>query len=497
MATAASRPVVVGLTGSIGMGKSTASAWMRKAGFRVHDADATVHKLYSPGGAAVQPVCMLIPGVEAADGGIDRAKLSAALRRGEANLKDLESIVHPLVAADRNSFLDDAARDGEWLVVLDVPLLLETTDQPTRSKLVDSLIVVSAPAAVQRERVLARAGMSDDKLQFIMSQQLPDTAKRAAADHVIDTGPTSSGFHSFAPARASLAKTLMSLSHQHAAAYTSWRSSPAPCSAAPPRSGLPRVRGVSLDLDDTLFPTMPAIAAASKCCAAALEISLPRAHAAGAADTAAMQKRIRDLAASEPSLAHDYTELRRGALLSLVHAHGDPPQGAASALRTFVEARSDVARHFYDDARPAIAALRAAGLATNGNCDVTLHADVAQHFDFAVTAADVGCCKPAPVPFWFAASAAGCRPCELVHIGDDNDADLQGALDAGCRAILLTRGPTPPAASLNAIVQGALRDTARRPAADAARWREVSTLDEAVAVVLEWQRSAAQREGES
>ena len=156
LASAACRPVVVGLTGSIGMGKSTASLWLKKAGFRVHDADATVHKLYSPGGAAVKPVCTLIPGVEGIDGGVDRAKLSAKLLgASDADLKAVEAIVHPLVTADRSSFLDEAASDGEWLIILDVPLLLETMGNEVRSKLLDSLIVVSAPAEVQRARVLA------------------------------------------------------------------------------------------------------------------------------------------------------------------------------------------------------------------------------------------------------------------------------------------------------------------------------------------------------
>ena len=158
-------------------------------------------------------------------------------------------------------------------------------------------------------------------------------------------------------------------------------------------------------------------------------------------------------------------------------------------LSAFISARSDVAQYFYEDVAPAIAALRSAGLrvgaCTNGNCDVTLHANVAQNFDFAVTAADAGCSKPAPVPFWFAASAARCRPCELVHIGDDADADLQGALDAGCRAILLTR-------RASARDSAAAVDKARRPASAPARWREVSCLDEAVAVVLEWKSSAVQ-----
>ncbi len=488
MTSAAARPVVIGLTGSIGMGKSTAVSWLRKAGFRVHDADATVHRLYSPGGAAAKALSVLIPGVEAVDGGIDRAKLSTKLRAGEASLKDVEKIVHPLVAADRDSFLDDAARDGEWLVVLDVPLLLETTDEAARSKLIDSLLVVSAPAGVQRARVLARPGMTEDQFQFILTKQIPDVVKRAAADFVIDTGPTASGFESFAPARANLAATLTSLANRHKAAYAAWRDRPVP---SPPPSSTPHVRGVSFDLDDTLFPTMPAIHAATACQLACLKSEMPKTYAAGAGEVSAMQNYLKAVAASEPSLAHDFTEVRRAALLSLANAHGDPPEGVAAVLDAFSTVRSDVNAFFYAEAKPAIAALRAAGLrvgaCTNGSCDVTLFGEVAQHFDFSVTAADAGCPKPAPVPFWFAANGAGCRPCELVHIGDDAVCDLQGALDAGCRAILVTRPTATHNTGVTAMPPSG-SDNPCRPVADPTRWREVSSLEEAVAVVLEWQR---------
>ncbi len=135
--------------------------------------------------------------------------------------------------------------------------------------------------------------------------------------------------HSFAPARASLAKIFTSLSQRHAAAYASWRDSPAPSPAlAVPQQKcgafVAPVRGVSFDLDDTLFPTMPAIAAASKRLAAALELSMPNAHAAGAGDAMQLRDAIRDVAEREPLLAHDFTELRRAALLKLASAHGDP-----------------------------------------------------------------------------------------------------------------------------------------------------------------------------
>lgn len=276
--TTAARPVVVGLTGSIGMGKSTASTWFRKAGFPVHDADACVHKLYAAGGAAVEPVCAAIPGITAEDGGIDRAKLGAKLRAGEANLKDVEKIVHPLVTADRNAFLERAAAEGAWLVVLDVPLLMETMDAGARAALLDALVVVSAPADVQRARVLARPGMTDEKLDFILTKQVADATKRDAADFVIDTGPLPSGVSSFAPARAQLTQCLDALAARHStkyhawcvgaplpadrpsfiesrftekAAYEAWLVTERAGDAVAPEAPAP-VRAVSFDLDDTL-----------------------------------------------------------------------------------------------------------------------------------------------------------------------------------------------------------------------------------------------------
>lgn len=213
-ASASPRPIVVGLTGSIGMGKSTASKWLKSAGVKVHDADACVHALYAPGGAAVAPVCTAFPGVEAADGGIDRAKLSAALREPGVSIEALNKIVHPLVKADRDAFIERSADAGEWLVVLDVPLLLETMDEETRQNLLSALLVVSAPADVQRARVLSRPGMTSDKFDFILSKQVPDATKRAAADFLIETG-----HESFTPARArmrlSVASTLLIPLPQH------------------------------------------------------------------------------------------------------------------------------------------------------------------------------------------------------------------------------------------------------------------------------------------
>lgn len=168
----------LGLTGGIGMGKSTAAQMFRDLGHPVWDADAAVHDLYAPGGAAVAPVSAAFPGT-LRDGGIDRAALRQALAADPAGFARLEQIVHPLVAADRAEFI---ARHGDApIVVLDVPLLYETGAQAG----MDGVAVVSAPADLQRARVLARPGMTPENFQMILSRQMPDAEKRARADWVI------------------------------------------------------------------------------------------------------------------------------------------------------------------------------------------------------------------------------------------------------------------------------------------------------------------------
>jgi len=174
--------IVLGLTGSVGMGKSTTAAMFREAGVPVWDADAAVHRLYGAGGAAVAEVEAAFPGV-AREGAIDRALLAAKLGGDQAAFQRLEAIVHPLVARDRELFLTASKAEGADVAVADVPLLFEVG----ADALVDAVVVVTAPAAVQRERVLARPGMDEAKLAAILARQMPDEEKRARADYVIDT----------------------------------------------------------------------------------------------------------------------------------------------------------------------------------------------------------------------------------------------------------------------------------------------------------------------
>ncbi|MEZ6022757.1 MAG: dephospho-CoA kinase [Hyphomonadaceae bacterium] len=174
--------ILVGLTGSIGMGKSTVGQMFAEEGAPLFDADAAVHALYAKGGAAVAPVEAAFPGVMR-DGAIDRAELSKRVVGDADAMKRLEAIVHPLVAQTRVDFLAEAAADGADVVVLDIPLLFEGGGRGA----LDKVVVVSAPAAVQRARVLARPGMTAEKFEALLARQTPDAEKRAQADFVIDT----------------------------------------------------------------------------------------------------------------------------------------------------------------------------------------------------------------------------------------------------------------------------------------------------------------------
>lgn len=173
----------IGLTGSIGMGKSTTAAMFVAEGVPVYDADAEVAKMYLKGGAAVAPLEEAFPGV-VVDGAVDRALLSAKVVGDHAAMDALNRIVHPLLGAGRAAFFEAARASGADLVVLDIPLLFETGGERN----MDAVVVVSAPAGMQRERVLAREGMSEAKLDGILARQMPDADKRAKANFVIDTG---------------------------------------------------------------------------------------------------------------------------------------------------------------------------------------------------------------------------------------------------------------------------------------------------------------------
>lgn len=174
---------IIGLTGSIGMGKSTTASMFRDAGIPVYDADAAVHAAYDVGGAAVGPVGEAFPGT-VRDGRVDREALRQQVLGNPEAMARLNSIVHPLIGKSRVDAFAAATASGADMIILDVPLIYETGGE----KNMDAVIVVSAPLEMQRERVLAREGMSPERLDAILAQQLPDAEKRKRADYVIDTG---------------------------------------------------------------------------------------------------------------------------------------------------------------------------------------------------------------------------------------------------------------------------------------------------------------------
>ena len=186
---------VLGLTGSIGMGKSTTAKLFEEAGVPVYDADAAVHQLYE--GGAVPAIEAAFPGTTA-DGKVDRAKLSARVVHDPAAMKQLERIVHPMLGASRQRFFDNAEAAGAPIAVVDVPLLFETGGE----KRVDVVVVVTTSPEIQRERVLARGTMDAEKLVSIIARQMPDAEKRKRADFVVDTS------HGLDPVRAQIKDIL-------------------------------------------------------------------------------------------------------------------------------------------------------------------------------------------------------------------------------------------------------------------------------------------------
>ena len=207
------KPLQLGLTGSIGMGKSTVDNHLRVLGIPVFDADAEVHKLYRAGGAAIEPIRQLFPDVITEDG-VCRKLLSEKILQNPSTLKEIEAIVHPLVAKKRIEFFEDAVLKEEFLIVHDIPLLFETNQASN----FDYVLVVSADESVQRQRVLQRPGMTIEKFESILKRQTPNSEKCERADFVIRTD-----FDGYEESRAQVSRTIEAIILSHPARWDRWK----------------------------------------------------------------------------------------------------------------------------------------------------------------------------------------------------------------------------------------------------------------------------------
>jgi len=332
--------------------------------------------------------------------------------------------VHPLVTADRADFLADARAKKLWLAGVDVPLLFETMEIP-KDHGVDHVLAVSCEAAEQRRRALARPRMTPEKLDSILARQLPDAERTAKADSVVDTN-----FFDRARATAQTAAVVERL----------WPAAVPDASKAP--------RAVTLDLDNTLWPTLPPLLKIQEAMPGLVRFHLPNAAAALGDTDVSIEKGLKDWEAArpkldlEPDIRHDITARRRLFFRQLAASRGDDETAADALVADFVQRRAAATDAFLDEAAPrAVTALKDAGLkvgaVTNGNARRA--GRLGELLDFWLAAADTGAMKPRSPQFIAACAAAGCAPAELVHVGDSLAEDVLGALDFGARAIHVTK----------------------------------------------------------
>lgn len=430
----AARTICVGLTGSIGMGKSTVAKHFRKLGFAIFDSDLAVHELYSKGGAAVPVVADHFPDcIE--DGAVNRKLLGTRVVGNKEAIALLESLVHPLVSEARQQFYETCKQRGDFLVVFDVPLLFETK----ASEKVDYTLVVSADAEIQRARVLSRPGMTEERFLAIKAKQMPDSEKRSRANFVVDTG-----FPGFAQARSQVCRVVDSIMDNH----TEWwhtfatKDSIVPTSCEDPAWSKwhQRFDAIVFDLDDTLIPCPQPVRAAI---AHIVNMARER-HPQFAEDVEQnMAAAIKQLKTEQPLIAHDVTELRTEAMRLIAARHNVEPGFVGELMAEFLRVRSLVDQYAYEDVEPVLAQIKSSGLRmgllSNGNTDITQSALLSRYFEFYLSAADVGASKPSRLPFVAAAAAAQTRPGRVLYVGDSLNVDVVGARAACTPCVWLDR----------------------------------------------------------
>jgi len=483
----------VGLTGSIGMGKSTISQHLTSLGFPVFDADLEVHRLYAKGGSAVTPMGEAFPDA-VVDGAVDRAVLSAAIIADISGtvLRRIEAIVHPLVIEGREAFYAAAQREGRLMVIYDIPLLFENMHKYQ----VDYIIVATAAEEVQRARVLQRPGMTVEKFEAILSKQVPDAEKRAQAHYLVHTD------HSYAEGKAQVAAILESIIDKHPALWEQWKNGGVElaerCAVEAPitstvrtvtstvrtltstvdstvgstgdstvgiegmgtgagmgaGASLPgdslhirsRVDLVLFDLDDTLVPVMNQITAAME----ALKVYMGEHMPLSAAQMHQLRGIMMRVVSECPLLAHDLTEVRRRAMREVAGQYGEEGR-VDEAMELFVRVRSDVAPHLYDDVIECFDWLQAMnipiGVLTNGNADLSACPTLGRYLSLSLGAGEIGSCKPSRLGFIACAQLLNASPSRVLYVGDSYDKDVVGARACGMMGALLLRGAGDTAAA--------------------------------------------------
>jgi len=464
-------PIQIGLTGSIGMGKSSVTSQFGRMGFPVFDADLTVHKIYAPGGSAVEPIRSLFPEAITAEGSVDRGVLGKKVLENPTALKSLEGIVHPLVAAERQKFYTDAKNAGAFMVIYDIPLLLEN---PTAQQ-VDYVVVVTASSETQRLRVLRRPNMTPEKFEAIKSKQLPDEEKRMKADFLVHTD-----FPGYAPAKAQVSRIIETIIEAHPLRWTAWKSrtlvqssksssSHASASLSTPTSSSSsiltssstsvissatssslklkeilksQIDAIIFDLDDTLVPVDKPITKANDELFKFMIDKMPL-------TSQIVKKRLREVMSrvtkDNPLLAHDLTEVRKEALRALVGESmaSSEMDHVEEAMELFVNIRSDVLPHLYDDVLPCLELFSQCGIKmgvlTNGNANLTSCPVLGKYISLTLSAGDVGAMKPSPTPFLAILQRMDCLPSRTLYVGDSFEKDVLGAKNAGIKTAYLQR----------------------------------------------------------
>eukprot|EP01041_Mallomonas_annulata_P005827 gene5827-11765_t len=432
--------IQIGLTGSIGMGKSTVATHFRQLGFPVFDADSAVHGLYRQGGKAVIPVGELFPDA-IIDNAVSRAKLSEKVLGDASALKSLEKIVHPLVANERQLFFDDACSKGYLAVVYDIPLLLENRSNHT----VDYVVVATASAETQQQRVMKRPGMTFEKFQSILSKQMPDSEKRKHADFLIHTD-----YPGMTQAKAQVAHIIESIISSRPDEWHAWKnrqqstaatSATAATTNEEPNSIISRCfDAIVFDLDDTLVSAWPPVLNAVEEMYKYMDIHMP--HTAPIA-RATLKSTIQQICIEQPLLAHDFTALRMEALRILSKPFNEEDK-VMEAVQCFIRERSKVEPYLFEDTIPCLLALSKIPniklwILTNGNADLSQCPQLSQYISKCIHSEDVGAAKPSVVPFIAVTQQLGVIPSRILYVGDSIEHDVKGSVLTGINVAYIDR----------------------------------------------------------